>query len=122
MGYETKFDLDISSHTFKKEVKGLDANGNPASVFVSEHLDYGSVKKQISNSAGYTNVWNSPCKWYEHEKEMREFSKKYPEVVFTLHGEGEATDDLWIKYFKNGKMQTSKARIEYDSYDESLLS
>jgi hypothetical protein len=122
MGYETKFDLDISSHTFKKEVKGLDANGNPASVFISEHLDYGSIKKEISNAAGYTYLWSNPVKWYEHEKEMREFSKKYPEVVFTLHGEGEESGDLWIKYFKNGKMQTSKARIEYDSYDESLLS
>lgn len=60
-------------------------------------------------------------KWHDHEEEMLEMSKKIPEIVFCLHGEGEASEDLWYKYFKNGKIQHCRARIEYDDYDESML-
>ena len=122
MGYDTRYSLDISQTDVLKEIKGLDANGKPASIFVREMLDYNSIKKEICELSGYSYCWIEACKWYDHETDMRKFSKKYKDVVFTLSGEGEESGDLWIKYFKNGKMQVSKARIEYDSYNESLLS
>lgn len=60
-------------------------------------------------------------KWYDHEKDMRELSIKYPETVFVLRGEGEENDDSWYKYFKNGKMQDCYAKITYDEYNENEL-
>lgn len=61
------------------------------------------------------------CKWYEHEENLREFSKGYPEAIFKLKGEGEEAGDLWIKYFKNGKMQLAEAKITFEEYNESKL-
>jgi len=61
------------------------------------------------------------CKWYEHEKEVSEFSKIYPDVVFELSGEGEESGDIWKKYFKNGKMQVCPVKMTFDPYDESQL-
>jgi hypothetical protein len=61
------------------------------------------------------------CKWYEHEQDMRIFSKLFPEVVFTLKGEGEEPGDLWFKYFQNGKMQKAEAIITYDPFDPKKL-
>lgn len=59
---------------------------------------------------------NEPCKWYKHESEMRKFSEKFPEVLFTLEGEGEESGDIWRKYFVNGKMQVAKAKISFDPF------
>src|SRR5881394_2305568 len=48
-------------------------------------------------------------KWYDHEADMKALSAEFPKVLFTLRGEGEESGDVWVKYFKNGKMQSSKA-------------
>lgn len=41
---------------------------------------------------------------YEHDYDLIEFSKKYPNALFILDGVGEEYPDIWRKYFKNGKM------------------
>lgn len=61
------------------------------------------------------------CKWYEHEKHMREMSKAVPDVLFILKGEGEESGDIWHKYFLNGKMQVSKAVLTLEPYDPKKL-
>lgn len=61
------------------------------------------------------------CKWYEHEKDLRIFSKKHPDVLFILEGEGEETGDIWKEYYKNGKMQQVVAKIVFDSFNDNLL-
>lgn len=61
------------------------------------------------------------CKWYEHEKDMRAFSKQYPDVIFCLHGIGEDSDDQWNQYYKDGKMQNCKAIITFEEYNETKL-
>jgi hypothetical protein len=61
------------------------------------------------------------AKWYDSEEEMKDFSTKYPDVLFILHGDGEGSDDYWCFYFRNGKAQFAKGRIEYDEFDESKL-
>lgn len=61
------------------------------------------------------------CKWYEHDEEMTDLSRQFPENIFCLYGEGEETGDLWYTYYKNGKKQYCPARIEFDEYDETKL-
>lgn len=60
-------------------------------------------------------------KWYDHDEEMLELSKQFPETVFCLYGDGEGSEDMWYTYYKNGKMQYCGARIEFDEYDEAKL-
>jgi len=47
------------------------------------------------------------AKWYNHEKDMIELSKIYPNILFTLEGVGEEQyadePDMWRMYFKNGE-------------------
>jgi len=99
MGYYTRHELEI--------VQG-DNN----------ETDY---QEEISELADYGYLFDNECKWYEHEKDMREYSKKYPETVFALKGEGEESGDIWTEYYKDGKMQRAKAKIVVDDYNESLL-
>lgn len=62
-----------------------------------------------------------PCKWYEHEKDVAEFSKLYPDVLFELDGAGEDKGDIWRKYFLNGKVQVCEAKITYPKFNKSKL-
>lgn len=122
MGYYTNYDLEVEEQIVLKPVKGVDANGLPATIFVKETYDVERFKRELADIAGYEHIFGDDVKWYGHEKDMRDYSRKYPEVVFKLKGKGEETGDLWVKYFKNGKMQSCKARIEYDPFDEKKMS
>lgn len=42
-------------------------------------------------------------KWYDHGSDLIEHSKKYPNLVFQLYGEGEESGDIWCDYYHNGK-------------------
>ena len=61
------------------------------------------------------------CKWYDHEADMKIFSALFPEVLFMLRGEGEESEDIWMKYFQAGKMQIAKATISFEPFDEKKL-
>lgn len=60
-------------------------------------------------------------KWYEHKRDMISFSKKHPDALFKLSGEGEESGDCWHEYYKNGKVQECKAKIVYPEFNEDLL-
>ena len=107
MGYFTSFNLTTS---------------------VNNEIDHYNILEELRSEnecARYALTKNGEVsdttKWYNHEKDMREFSKKHPNVLFILRGEGEFNDDMWIKYFKNGKMQSCKATIVYPDYNEAEL-
>lgn len=84
--------------------------------------EYDLHYKQIGIESGYSNPFEDTIKWYEHESDMRSYSKKYPDVLFTLNGEGEESGDIWIEYYKNGLMQRTKAKLMFDKFYPSKLS
>lgn len=61
------------------------------------------------------------CKWYEHDEEMLRVSMKFPQVLFTLRGEGEEHGDLWVKYYLAGKTQCSNGVVTFDPFDKDKL-
>jgi hypothetical protein len=51
--------------------------------------------------------------WYEHEEDMIEISKKFPNILFDLYIIGDGPCNLCHKYFKNGQMQKCPAIITF---------
>lgn len=98
MGYYTTFNLEVIGHT---------------------EIDH---EEEINNEFhdGYS-VFDDSAKWYDYQDDMKKYSLKYPDLVFKLEGQGEQNDDMWIAYFKNGKMQECPAVITFDDFDESKL-
>lgn len=103
MGYYTNFEIEVS----ERQTEILEE--------IRDNHDY------IADMFDDSGVSFDEYKWYEHETDMIDISKEYPNVVFTLKGEGEESGDVWRKYFKNGKIQRCHAKITFDDYDESKL-
>lgn len=83
-------------------------------------LDFGEIKDELIKHIDY-DPFDESCKWYSHEDDMQWLSKKYAGTVFKLSGEGEDNEDMWHKYFLNGKTQICKATITYEEYSPKKL-
>lgn len=108
MGYYTDFRLSViaADHAIIPETDQLQ-----------------TVFKKISGYDLEYDLTVSDAKWYDHEKDMRALSIRYPLCVWQLDGEGEEQGDVWRKYFQNGQMQNANARviIQYDDFDPTKL-
>ena len=60
-------------------------------------------------------------KWYDYEIDLKEFSLSFPDILFILDRRGEDAGDLEKSYYKNGKSCSIYARIEFDEFNESML-
>lgn len=107
MGYYTEFRIEEVTGP-EEIVKQFINDVGSRSV---EVVSYGCDLKSL--------VEGEPVKWYDHEGDMKEISKGYPNIIITLRGYGEEQPDLWIKHFCNGQMQKSKAVITYPPVDSA---
>ena len=60
-------------------------------------------------------------KWYDEEEDMKELSKEFPDVHFTVHGEGEENGDIWDHHYLGGKIQRCGAEIIIPPFDPEKL-
>lgn len=102
MGYTTRYKLKI-----------IEGDNKVISKLREENEDAAMVIDDKGNS-------EEPWKW-DHEYDMKQFSIKYPNILFKLIGEGESNDDIWHDYYINGKMQHCKAKIIFDDFDKDKL-
>jgi len=107
MGYYSYFTFSVS--------EGNEIDDEQAVTELREENEYA---KLALDDDGYPD---GHLTWYDHEENLKEYSKKYPNTVFHLSVEGEENGDMAQKYFKNGKMQICKAEITFPDYDEALL-
>lgn len=108
MGYYTYFELYIID------------NGSD----LSDSDIYADLFNQIPDADYYLDELgetNEAGKWYSHSKDMAEFSKLHPDVLFKMSGEGEETGDIWDEYYRNGKRQLCMATLSFDPFDERKL-
>ena len=110
MGYQTSYSLKSSKEGLVKTL-----------VESSLENDGGNAGGELHYAIDIDGSPNDCVKWYDHETEMREISKKNPGVIFTLHGEGEESGDVWKKYFLDGKMQEAYGVITFDDFDSTKL-
>ena len=119
MGYYTKFELEISG-TGERWVTGVNVKGEKIRVNIG--IDHDEVIRELVDLSGYEHLFDGDThKWYEYDENMREISQKYPNLLFTLSGEGEESGDRWRAYYKAGKCQRELAKIEYGKFDPALL-
>ena len=99
MGYQTNFELSVDADIHE------------------------AVEAAILEVSGYRFECGTlyEAKWYDHDEDMRAVSRRFPDRLITMYGQGEDHDDLWYAYFKNGKMQHCQAKITFDPYDENQL-
>jgi len=107
MSYHTDWRLDFDPGTAQMcPTCGVFGQFDYASLIAAE-LDF--------------DPFSQSCSWHSWEEDMRKFSKKYPEVLFTLYAEGEGQEDIWVAYFRNGLMHDGMAEIRLPDFDETKL-
>lgn len=108
MAYLTYYSLQIESPTLAEQEHAL--------TVLRESSE--EAREALTADGSSWRWWA----WYEHEDDMRQFSSKFPDMLFILSGKGEENEDIWVKYFKDGRMQASYATIILDEFDERKLS
>lgn len=94
MGYFTTYDVEITD----KEMNYVD--------------DDRKIHQEIQTE--FDVIFGEESKWYDYEENMKEFSKKYPDLIFTIHGNGEGNNDIWREYFLNGESQHTEAQLVFE--------
>ncbi len=115
MGYYTKFEL----HAYSAESK------SPISEEREEEIA-ARLWEITSGSDRYTprnfeDCFGDTMKWYHHEEDMTTLSKEYPNILFVLEGIGEEFPDAWRKWFYNGVVEASYAKVVYPRPENPLF-
>lgn len=105
MGYYTRFTVEADTYDYLVEDKIQTAIREISGY---DYIDLGDVTDDI--------------KWYDWHPDMLKLSKKFPDIVFTVHGIGEEDYDEWRAYFKNGRsVQHYREEWTPPAYDEADL-
>lgn len=99
MGYYTNFSLDFE----------------PEEPELVEYLEEAADQNYFQD-ANFFHAWTrnlEPTKWYSYEDDLKSLSKKFPNVLFKLYGNGEEDDDIWVAYAKDGVFETHRPIIVY---------
>jgi len=97
-------------------------------TFSMEHdndaIDDEVLVEELRDITGYgwdTAFTLNEVKWYDWKDHMKTVSTAHPGTLFTLGGTGEENSDMWVAYFKSGKMKIERAVITFGQFDESKL-
>jgi hypothetical protein len=108
MGYYTYFTL--SYYASPEDTQALNDFEPDENEF---NLDSDLIKQLIKDNGD--NDW----KWYDWEKDMEALARKFPNITFVLHGDGEESDDIWEWRGKGDKYEYH--RMEMPPFTEILI-
>ena len=115
MGYDTVYWL-----TWEEETPTME---EVVQEFV--RLDIDNVASELGVSAA--RYWNGiltgeeETRWYNHQLDLAQLSKNWPEVTFQLEGDGETSDDHWREYFRDGKVHEVEGKLVFPEFDPEEL-
>lgn len=111
MGYYTNFDLTVSGFKEKEHKEYFEFKLYKRNEFwTTQWVDQGDSLTKYLDSA----------KWYSWRKDLEDFSKEFPKLLFEVEGEGEESGDIWKARIKNGKVEIVKAEIVFPEFKEIL--
>lgn len=93
----------------------------PLDDSIYEGINAEIVKMKELSERYDKSCWGESSKWNSWEEDMICLSLKFPDVLFTLSGDGDDSDDKWIAYFHDGKEQFCRGETVYPEYDPDLL-
>lgn len=112
MGYYTNYELEMKGFNYNTEI--------PEEAEVIKVL--AKLEPNIfglsTNHKDFAECLYQPMKWYNHKEVLKEVSKQFKDIIFTLHGEGEEAEDIWNEYYLNGEVFIAKATIHIPSFEE----
>lgn len=110
MGYHTCYTLSVSgaSRSDQERIRGMLA-------------DLGVLGYALQEESGTEYGEQDPVNWFGHDDDMLEISRKFPQVLFSLHGEGESNGDIWESHYLGGKTYTQPAIITIPPFNPNLL-
>ena len=115
MGYYTYYTMEARNikdedqyNTIVEEMKKVDLYAFDDHYGVFDSSEY----YEVTHDARFDTY--DETKWYDHEYDMVKLSKLFPNVIFKLHGDGEEREDMWNKYFQDGKCEECFVHITYD--------
>lgn len=103
MGYYTKFEIEVDP-------------GRENIIIMKDTLVCGDYTLDAFMSHDVIEM-----KWYDHDDDMRNFSRLFPTAVITLTGFGEESKDIWRSYYSDGKCHEAKTEIVYEKFDKEKL-
>lgn len=113
MGYYTNFSLKVVEIIRGVEIE-VDELQFPE---FNEEIMYDgelSIQELIDGNVDF-------MKWYDHEEDMIKISKKFPNLVFILDGDGEESGDIWREFYMNGNTYSWRLFIERPNFDPEQL-
>lgn len=114
MGYYTWYELEVDEPI--EVTKGPEVDNL---VIIKQLRKFSEGARWALDNDGYGS---DSTKWYEYDTELKDFSKLYPDYLFTLHGDGEESEDLWKAYYMGGKSFITYVELVYEDFHESKLS
>lgn len=72
-----------------------------------EHDLTDKMIRELATISGYGETQftgQDDAKWYDCEKDMIELSARYPLTIFRVYGDGDGPNDIWVRWFHDGKL------------------
>lgn len=107
MGYYTSYSLDVK-YGNKDNIERL-VEALRAKELIGYALDADYVIDGDKVGFGPYDTQ----KWYDHDDDMIEISKEFPDMVFKLYGSGEDFGDEWYTLYRDGNAETIHAELKW---------